>query len=55
MSIHCKDCLYGRHLGGKDYGCRSEKRRDENRQDSNVKLVNKEDYSCDYAEMGFIK
>lgn len=46
----CKDCLYGRHLGGKDYGCRSEKRRAERK-----KLVNKEDYSCEYAERSFIK
>lgn len=48
--ITCEKCIYGRDLFGGDYGCRSEKRRAEN-----LKMVNKKDYSCEYAEMGFIK
>ena len=41
----CESCVYGRDLGANDYGCRSEKRRA-----SGEKMVNKGDYSCDYAE-----
>ena len=48
--ITCKDCLYGRDVGAGDYGCISQKRRD-----SGHKLVNKADFSCDYAERGFDK
>ena len=53
--ITCQDCLYGRHLGGKDYGCRSERRRQDKMKDDSIKLVNDKDYSCDYAERGFIE
>ena len=42
----CERCIYGRNLLGGDYGCRSEKRKAEN-----LKLVNKKDYSCEYAEV----
>ena len=53
--IPCKECLYGKHLGGKDYGCRSEKRRELNRQDKTQKLVNEADYSCIFAERAYFK
>ena len=42
----CERCIYGRNLLGGDYGCRSEKRREKR-----LKMVNKKDYSCDYAEV----
>lgn len=42
--ITCDKCRYGRNLGANDWGCRSEKRRAER-----LKMVNKGDYTCDYA------
>lgn len=51
----CEMCLYGKNLGGKDYGCRSERRRQDKLKDDSIKLVNDKDYSCEYAERGFIK
>lgn len=46
----CKDCRHGKDLGANDYGCTSERR-----QQDRKKLVNKADYSCEYAERDFIK
>jgi hypothetical protein len=46
----CDKCKYGRDLSGGDYGCRSEKRRQ-----SGEKMVNKKDYSCEYAERWYTK
>jgi hypothetical protein len=43
--VTCERCLYGRDLGANDYGCRNERRRA-----SGEKMVNKKDYSCEYAE-----
>ena len=44
----CDVCLYGRNLGGNDWGCRSERRRQ-----ASEKLVHNlthDKYSCPYAE-----
>lgn len=52
--VTCEQCYYGRDLGGKDYGCRSEKRRQLNKDNpQEYRLVNKADYSCKYAEAKF--
>lgn len=48
--ITCENCFYGRDLLGGQYGCRSEKRRAER-----LKLVNKKDYSCEFAEVKYYK
>lgn len=52
---YCEHCLYGRHLGGRDYGCVSERRRQDKMRDDSIRLVNKKDYTCDYAERKFLK
>lgn len=52
--ITCEKCYYGRDLYGGDYGCRSEKRRQLNKESPNeYKLVNKKDYTCDFAEAAY--
>lgn len=53
--ITCKTCYYGRDLLGGDYACRSERRRQEVLNGKDIKLVNKKDYTCEYAERKFIK
>ena len=53
--ITCENYYYGRHLGGLDYACRSERRRQDKLNDNSIRLVNKKDFTCDYAERGFIK
>lgn len=47
----CEHCLYGRHLGGNDYGCTNKKRHIQWELDSKkYTLVNKGSYSCKYSE-----
>lgn len=53
--ITCENCHYGRNVGGQDYGCRSERRRQDKMLDDSIRLVNKKDYSCKYAERAVIK
>ena len=46
--ITCDKCAYGRHIGGNDWGCVSERRRMDR-----LKLVNnvvKEDFNCEHAK-----
>ena len=49
--ITCDKCFYGRNLDGGYWGCRSEKRRADN--ELMVHNLNKEPYSCDYAEAAY--
>ena len=51
--ITCDKCVYGRNLGGSDWGCKSERRRAEHKK--MVHNLHKEPYSCEYAEAAFIK
>lgn len=44
----CDVCIYGRNLGGADWGCRSEKRRATGQ--LMVHNLNKEKYTCEFAE-----
>ena len=46
--VTCDDCVYGRNIGGNDWGCLSEKRRMDNL--PLVHNLNKEKFSCEYAE-----
>ena len=46
--ITCDKCVYGRNLGGNDWACRCERRRAEHK--ILVHNLNKEPYSCEYAE-----
>ena len=43
--VTCGNCKYGREFGGNDFACRCEER-----QAANLKLVNKSNFSCEYAE-----
>lgn len=46
----CEHCLWGRHLGGRDYGCRNKERRKLWELDqTKYKMVNKGSYTCEYA------
>lgn len=44
--ITCDRCKYGRDLGANDYGCRNAERKEQR-----LKLVNKGDYNCEFAEV----
>ena len=47
--VTCNCCIYGRNIGGNDWGCLSEKRRADHK-----KLVNnpiKEPFDCEYGEL----
>lgn len=43
--VTCGTCKYGCEVGGNDFACRCEER-----QAAKLKLVNKSNFSCEYAE-----
>ena len=48
FTVTCDNCIFGRHLGGNDWGCLSELRRMDKK-----RLVNnpvKEPFECEYSE-----
>ncbi|MBQ9228761.1 MAG: hypothetical protein IJ168_08025 [Eubacterium sp.] len=52
--VTCEQCYYGRDLGGGAYGCRSERRRELNRTKPSNTMVNRKDFTCEYAEAKYV-
>ncbi len=46
--VTCAECIYGRNIGGNDWGCLSERRRMDNQ--LLVHNLSKEKFTCEYAE-----